>query len=147
MKHTPFSKKYCTKLLLIVCIFTFSFNSYSQNLDYDSKVTFALTDGSSITLYAQLSGSGSAAVPSKNYFYLPTQVQLARDAQTKVPEFLFLKYITDQREDQGGVSGALIHFLMQVKFTSQQLAEMQSKLVAIKPGAMVKGPGKSFCYR
>ncbi len=144
MKHTSSSKKYCTKLLLLVCIFTFSFNSYSQNLDYNSKVTFALTDGSSITMYAQLSGSGSTAVPSKNYYYLPTQVQLARDAQTQVPEFLFLKYITDQREDQGGVSGALIHFLMQVKFTPQQLAEMQSKLVAIKPGAMVKGPVNLF---
>ncbi|MDZ4810677.1 MAG: hypothetical protein SGI96_20770 [Bacteroidota bacterium] len=144
MTHTHFSKKCCIKLLLVVCIFTFSFNSYSQNLDYNSKVTFALTDGSSITLYAQLSGSGSTAVPLKNYYYLPTQVQLARDAQTQVPEFLFLKYITDQREDQGGVSGALIHFLMQVKFTPQQLAEIQSKLVAKVPGALVKGPVNLF---
>lgn len=144
MTYTFFSKKNCAKLLLLMCTFTFSFNSYSQNLDYNSKVTFALNDGSSITMYAQLAGSGSTAVPSKNYYYLPTQVQLARDAQTKVPEFLFLKYITDEREDQGGVSGALIHFLMQVKFTPQQLAEIQSKLVAKVPGALAKGPVNLF---
>lgn len=144
MKHTPFLGKYCCKLILSASIFAFPFHAGSQNLAYDSKVSFALNDGNMITLYAQVTGSGSAAHASKNYYYLPTQVQLARDIRTKVPEFLFLKYLTDQRDDQGGVSGALIHFLMQVKFSPEQLTEIQSKLVAKVPGAMVKGPVNLF---
>lgn len=124
--------------------FLFSLQVKAQNLDYNSKVAITLNDGTSVTLYAQLQGSGAAARPSKNYYYLPSQVQLSRDPQTKVPEFLFLKYVTEQREDQGGVSGALMHFLMQVAFTPQQLTEMESKLRSKVMGAVVKGPVDLF---
>lgn len=116
----------------------------AQNLDYNSKLTVALSDGTIITLYAQLSGAGMNAKPSKNYYYLPTQVMLARDPVSQVPEFLFLKYITDEREDQGGVSGALMHFLMQTGYTPQQLNELQAKVAAKVSGAQVKGPVDLF---
>src|SRR5882757_3238912 len=108
-----------SKLVLFTILFSgimlfTAIPGFSQNLDYNTKVSFTLTDGTSVTLYAQLEGTGSSAKPGKNYYYLPSQVMLAKDPQTKVPEFLFLKYVTEEREDQGGVSGALMHFLMEV---------------------------------
>lgn len=135
------------KKRVAVFIVAFVLNGYmvvAQNLGYRSKITIALTDGSLVTLYAQLEGSGKTATDSKNFYYLPTQVLLARDPRTNTPQFLFLKYVTEQREDQGGVSGALMHFLMQSGFTPQQLADMQAKLAAKVPGAVVKGPVDLF---
>jgi hypothetical protein len=116
----------------------------AQNLDYNSKVELTLTGGNLVILYAQLEGTGEHARPGRNYYYLPTQVQLARDPKTQTPEFLFLKYVTEQREDQGGVSGALMHFLMQTGFSKEQLEDMQAKLSAKVSGALVKGPVDLF---
>ncbi len=118
--------------------------SYAQNLEYNSKVLIMLNDGTPVTLYAQLEGSAFSATVSKNYYYLPTQIMLAKDPATQVPNFLFLKYISDEREDQGGVSGALMHFLMQTGFTPAQMTEMQTKLAAKVSGAIVKGPVDLF---
>lgn len=115
-----------------------------QKLDFNTKETIPLNDGTMITLYAQLSGSGSTAKPSKNYFYLPTQIMLSRDPVSKVPDFLFLKYVTNEREDQSGVNGALMHFLMQTGYTQAQLLEVQAKLNGRVSGAKVKGPVDLF---
>ena len=137
------NKKWIIAVMLILC-FTVTIPAFSQNLDYNSKVTLALSDGTQMTLYAQLQGGGATATASKNYYYLPTQVMLAKDPVTQVPSFLFLKYLTENREDQGGVNGALMHFLMQTGFTQSQLAETQSKLNAQVSGAVVKGPVDMF---
>jgi hypothetical protein len=137
------NKKWIIAVVMILC-FTVTVPAFSQNLDYNSKVSFALNDGSQMTLYAQLVGSGSSATPSKNYYYLPNQMMLAKDPLTQVPSFLFLKYVTEEREDQGGVSGALMHFLMQTGYTPAQLIETQSKLNAKVNGAVVKGPVDLF---
>jgi hypothetical protein len=115
-----------------------------QNLDFNSKTVITLNDGSAITLYAQTVGSGALAKGGKNYYYVPTQAMLAKNPTTQVPEFLFLKYVTEQREDQGGVTGALMHFLMQLGYTKEQLAELQAKLAAKVDGAVVKGPVDLF---
>lgn len=121
-----------------------SIPAVGQNLDFNTKETIPLNDGTIITLYAQLTGSGSTAKPSKNYFYLPTQIMLSKYPVSKVPDFLFLKYVTNEREDQGGVNGALMHFLMQTGFTQTQLSEVQAKLDARVSGAKVKGPVDLF---
>jgi hypothetical protein len=116
----------------------------AQNLDYNSKIELALNNGTLVVLYAQLEGSGAAMRAGKNYYYLPSAVQLAADPVSKEPQFLFLKYVTEQREDNGGVSGALMHFLMQTGFTKQQLDELQAKLVAKVAGARLAGPVDLF---
>lgn len=115
-----------------------------QNLDFNSKMVIALEDGTSITLYAQTVGAGPAAKAGKNYYYVPTQAMLSKNPQTQAPEFLFLKYVTDEREDQGGVNGALMHFLMQLGYSKDQLNELQTKLAAKVEGAVVKGPVDLF---
>ena len=137
------NKKWIIAVMLILC-FTVNAPAFAQNLDYTSKVTLALSDGSQMTLYAQLQGTSATATRSKNFYYLPNQVMLAKDPLTQVPSFLFLKYVTEEREDQGGVSGALMHFLMQTGYTPAQLAETQSKLNAQVSGAVVKGPVDLF---
>src|SRR5689334_1507397 len=137
------NKKWIIAVVMVLC-FTVTIPAFSQNLDYNSKVTLALSDGSQMTLYAQLQGSGASATASKNYYYLPNQMMLAKDPVTQVPSFLFLKYVTEEREDQGGVSGALMHFLMQTGYTPAQLSETQSKLNAQVSGAVVKGPVDLF---
>jgi hypothetical protein len=115
-----------------------------QNLDFNSKTVIHLNDGTAITLYAQTVGSGPGARGGKNYFYVPTQAMIAKNPTTQVPEFLFLKYVTEEREDQGGVSGALMHFLMQLGYTKDQVNELQAKLAAKVEGAVVKGPVDLF---
>lgn len=132
------------KLVPVLFILLSFIRVQAQNLDYNSKETIALGDGTIITLYAQLQGDTWNAKPSLNYFYLPTQVMLSKDPVSQVPEFLFLKYITEEREDQGGVTGALMHFLMQTGYTPGQLAELQAKLNARVSGAKVKGPVDLF---
>ena len=132
------------KLVVFIGFISFCFASRAQNLDYISKKTVILSDGSSITLYAQLEGSGGSARPGKNYYYLPTQVMLAKNPETQVPQFLFLKYVTEEREDQGGVSGALLHFLVQWGMTPAQMEELKGKMNSDIPGAVVKGPVDLF---
>lgn len=135
------SMTYFRKTFLGICVLFLLFAKQlpAQNLDYNSKVIIALNDGTLVTLYAQLQGTMGAERPSTNYYYLPTQIMLAKDPISQVPQFLFLKYLTEEREDQGGVDGALMHFLMQTGFTQSQLTEISAKLQAKVSGAKVKG--------
>lgn len=128
------------KFLHLMIIMIIASTSFAQNLDYNSKVVVHLNDGTQVTLYAQLNGSGQFAKPSKNFYYIPQQAMLSKDPQTQVPEFLFLKYVTEEREDQGGVSGALMHFLVKLGYTEQQMTEIRKKLEQQIKGAIVKGP-------
>lgn len=88
-----------------------------------------------------LSSTGSVPKAKDNeYYYLPANLRLSRRADTGVPEFLFLKYVTEEREDQGGISGALIHFLMEWGLTEEMRKECESILQTRVAGAKVVGP-------
>lgn len=63
------------------------------------------------------------------YFYLPTNLQLSkRKDDDKTPEFLFMKYTTENRTDAGGAQGAIMHFLMNWGLSPEQEKEAQQKL-------------------
>jgi hypothetical protein len=63
------------------------------------------------------------------YFYLPTNLRLSKRNDGKnTPEFLFMKYTTEQRTDAGGAQGAIMHFLMEWGLTPEQEKEAQEKL-------------------
>lgn len=96
-------------------------------LDDENRLTINLSDGSRVDLIgAAASKSGKK---SRNYYYLPSQVRLATKPDTeKTPEFLFLKFTTEERADQGGVQGALIHFLVEWGLNEEQEDELRSKL-------------------
>jgi hypothetical protein len=130
-----------SSIATVACaLFLVAHSAFTQNLDYDSKKIIVLKDGTSVTLYAQLQGNSR----SKNYYYLPTQVMLSKNPQTQIPQFLFLKYVTEESEAQGGISGALLHFLVQWGFSPEQFSELKAKLNADINGAEVKGPVDLF---
>jgi hypothetical protein len=68
---------------------------------------------------------------SGDYYYLPTNLHLGmKPGPEKTPEFLFLKYTTEERTDVGGIQGALMHFLMEWGLSPKQEAELQQKVAA-----------------
>lgn len=106
------------------CLMLFYTNpAFCQLLNYDNKVDLVLSDGTNLVLY------GADAKPNE-YYYLPVNLRLSKRPDG-VPEFLFLKYTTEQRADAGGVQGAIMHFLMEWGLTPEQLADAQKKIEAL----------------
>lgn len=108
-----------TALVLWVA-FGFSNAMYGQLVNYDNKVDLVLTDGTNLVLY------GSDSKPYE-FYYLPVNLRLSKRPDG-VPEFLFLKYTTDQKADAGGVQGAIMHFLMEWGLTPAQMTDAQKKI-------------------
>lgn len=98
----------------------------AQILDYQNKVEVVLNDGTHVILFGKARALNNT--PSSEYYYLPVGLRLSRRADN-TPEFLFLKYTTEQRAEAGGQQGGLIHFLMEWGLTPAQLQEAQAKLV------------------
>jgi hypothetical protein len=92
-------------------------------LDDNNKVDVTLSDNTHVVLYGEATESGAK---SSKYFALPTNLHLSQRPD-KTPEFLFLKFTTEAR---GGVSGGLMHFLMEWGLTSEQEDELRGKLKA-----------------
>jgi len=76
--------------------------------------------------------------PAKDYYYLPTNLHLSQRPD-KTPEFLLLKFTTEERAAEGGVSGAIMHFLMEWGLTPAQETELADKLKAINSRATLAG--------
>lgn len=101
---------------------------------YDGKLDVTLNDGTSVTLYPTL--RSTRARPE--YYYLPTNLHVALKPDG-VPQFLFLKFTTEERETEGGIQGGLLHLLMEFGLTPQQEAELKAKVRAINERAEVAG--------
>ena len=107
----------------------FPFISEAQILDSENKVEIALSDGTVVTAYgrANTATSGARDKFSNEYYYLPTNLRLAKK-DDGTPEFIFVKYTTDEKADVGGTQGALLHFLMTWGLTKKQEVELTSLL-------------------
>lgn len=104
------------------------------SMKYDGRRTFALGDGTQVTVLHALTST-----PGKpQYYYLPTNLRIAAGPDG-TPQFLFLKYTSDKAETAGGVSGGLLHFLMEFGLTEAQQAEVTAKLKQAQPGAELLG--------
>lgn len=113
-----------------VCLISYLLSSIivqAQILDYNNRVDIVLDNGVSVTLFGRASTLSSSF--SSDYYYLPKNLKLGQKPDG-TPEFLFLKYTTDERADQGGTQGAIMHFMMEWGLTAEELAEAQSKLRA-----------------
>ena len=91
----------------------------AQQLDDNSAQGITLNDGTKVLLYRALSselntldkdGKTIQAPLTNDYYYLPANLRLAL-RKDNVPEFLFTKFTTESRT---GISGAIMHFLMQI---------------------------------
>ena len=107
-------------------------------LDDDNRLTVVLDDGTTVTLVGEAVSLSDAK--SKNYYYLPppSSLRLSKRADG-TPEFVFLKYTTEARADQGGLSGGLMHLLMEWGLTPEQEAELTLKIKQKSPNAVLKG--------
>lgn len=99
----------------------------AQRLDYESQQSVVLSSGLNIVLYREM---GSYGRRSNNFRFMPPaqSVRLGKKVDGKTPEFLFLKYTTEQRESEGGAQGGLLHFLVEWGLTPEQREELESKI-------------------
>ena len=79
------------------------------------------------------------------YYYVPDKVRLATDANG-TPQFSFLRYVqntrsaADQPEATEGEGGGIVHALVTLGVTPEQLAAANRELQRIKAGATIQGP-------
>ncbi|HET6225496.1 MAG TPA: hypothetical protein VFF27_04390, partial [Bacteroidia bacterium] len=106
-------------LLTIISLTLLTLISRSQVLDYENRVDVVLKDGTNVTMFGRDKALGSTQM-SGEYFYLPVHLRLSKKLDGVTPEFLFMKYTTEQKADQGGVQGAIMHFLMEWGLTPEQ---------------------------
>ena len=114
-------------LLTILSLTLFALIGRSQVLDYENRVDVILTDGTHVTMFGRDKALGSTQLNGE-YFYLPVGLRLSKKLDGVTPEFLFMKYTTEQKADQGGVQGAIMHFLMEWGLTPEQEKEAQKLL-------------------
>lgn len=79
------------------------------------------------------------------HYYVPDKVRLATDA-SGTPQFSFLRYVenvrsaADQPEAREGEGGGIVHALVTLGVTPEQLDAAKRELQRIKPGATIQGP-------
>lgn len=126
------------KMTVILVIFSFIVIKPTLNaqiLDSENKLSLTLSDGTQVTLFGKAMSLSNRK--SKDYYYLPTEPRLSVKPDG-TPQFMFLKYMTDETAEQGGISGALMHMMMEWGLTPAQQAEVEMILKTGKQGA-VKG--------
>lgn len=123
-------------VLLLVCIFYIPTQSHAVIYDHDNQISVVLSDGTPVVLYGE-AGPKSGSRTNK-YYAMPVNLRVSTRADG-IPEFLFLKFTTEQRADKGGASGALLHFLMQWGLTKKQEAELSKILEKKYKGARLMG--------
>lgn len=110
--------------LLSACL-----TGFCQVLDSENKVGITLSDGLQVICYGRANTASSANYNlfSNEYYYLPTNLRLSKK-DDGTPEFIFVKYTTEETVAAGGVQGALMHFLMEWGLTPAQEKELQQKI-------------------
>lgn len=105
-------------------------------LDDENKIDVVLKDNTHVTLYGQ--ATSSPGTKTANYYYMPVNLHLSQRPDG-TPEFLFLKFTTEKRAEQGGVNGGLMHFLMEWGLTSAQEKELGEAIKEKNPKAVLMG--------
>lgn len=79
------------------------------------------------------------------YYYLSDKPKLAVDPATGKPQFSFLRYVDNQRgtgdspKDEGE-GGGIIHCVVEMGVTQEQLSGARQGLQQVNPGGVIKGP-------
>ncbi|WP_394750115.1 hypothetical protein [Spongiimicrobium salis] len=122
--------------LLALTLFFLPLLVSGQALDSENRVDVKLDDGTNVILYGQ--SSNIIGQKTNRFYMLPTGLKIGTK-QDGTPEFLFAKFTTEDRAEQGGLSGGLIHFLMEWGLTPNQKLELEGKLKAKVKGAKLMG--------
>jgi hypothetical protein len=105
-------------------------------LDDENTLLVLLQDGTQVKLYAE--AGASPGTRTHRFYYLPVGLRVAARPDG-TPEFLFLKFTTEQAAGPGAVSGAVMHLLMEWGLTPQQEQELTGKLKAKYADAELAG--------
>ena len=117
---------------VVCCCFMGLWAVNAQIADERNRLGITLSDGTQVVLLGESISMSNAK--SKNYRYLPFSLRLA-EKPDGTPEFLFLKYITEEKEADGGIGGALLHMLMYWGPTPAQRTELAEILKNGEQGA------------
>ncbi|MDZ4710511.1 MAG: hypothetical protein SH818_19080 [Saprospiraceae bacterium] len=120
-------------ILLFICLFI---QVKGQILDSENKISLILKDGTNVTLFGQASSLSDDK--TNTYYYLPCNLRLSKKADG-TPEFLFLKYTSDEKGATGNTQGGLLHLLMIHGLTKAQETEVNNLLKSKYNGATLKG--------
>ncbi|MDD7887315.1 hypothetical protein [Flavivirga sp. 57AJ16] len=121
-------KQWASKVFLgwiFICFISIQTIQGQAILDSQNRVDITLDDGTIVVLYGKAKTRDQTF--SSEYLYLPVNLHLSKRPDG-TPEFLFLKYTTEERADAGGAQGALMHFLMEWGLSDKQLKEAEVKL-------------------
>lgn len=81
----------------------------------------------------------------KVYYYLPDKARLATDA-SGMPQFSFLRYVENATSTNSeetfpeGVGGGIVHAVVSLAVTEDQLSEARTELRRLVPEAVIQGP-------
>lgn len=106
-------------------------------LDDDKRISVKLEDGTDVVLYGE---AGRARKTS--YYYLPARLTVTTSDDDR-PEFLFMKFVTNEDVDNGGAQGAILHFLVSWNLTKPQEEELR-EIVEQEHGGELKGAAPMF---
>ncbi len=133
----------------------------AQVVDDFNKLSVTLKDGTTVTLYgkawdigdrtpeqAQQQGvlKDKSIAKDGHYYYLPANLRLSRN-KNGIPQFLLLKYVTDEKTPDRDMSGALMHFLLEWGLNEAQKKECEEllrKAKPLEPDAKIMGPVMLF---
>ncbi len=75
----------------------------------------------------------------KAYYYIPDQARLAQDENGN-PKFSFLRYVDNTDSGDEGEGGGIVHAVVMLDVTPEQLREAEQELASKVQGAKIMGP-------
>ena len=106
---------------------------FAQRLAYESMREVVLSDGMNVTLFKSRDGNKWRYLP-------PSRTIRLGERDNGTPEFLYTKFTTEDRVEQGGIQGALLHCLLEWGLTEEQREELDEKVAQEFRGGKVLGP-------
>ncbi len=105
-------------------------------IQYGRHVDIKLKDGTTVRCFP--TATNDPTKTSKNYYYLPTNPHIALHPDG-MPRFSLIRFVTDKSKADGGVEGAVLHFMVEYGLTQKQLNELKKNLKKEVKGSKLKG--------
>ena len=105
-------------------------------IQYGKHVDIKLKDGTTVRCFPAATKNPQKV--SKNWYYLPTNPRISKD-KDGTPKFSMVRFVTDKTKEQGGVEGAILHFMVEYGLDKKQKRELGKLLKKEVKGAKLKG--------
>ncbi|MBN1377632.1 MAG: hypothetical protein JXA04_00190 [Gammaproteobacteria bacterium] len=105
-------------------------------IQYGRHQDITLADGTVVRCYP--AATEKPEMISKNWYYLPTSPHISKHPDG-TPQFTMVRFVTDKSKKEGGVDGAILHFMAEYGLSDAQKMEAEKKLQKTVKGAMLKG--------